>query len=169
MPSTYTPIATTTLGSGATSVTFSSISSAYTDLVLVASVRSDRSANNSFICSRLNSDNSTTHSYTTLTGDGTTPSSGRETSIVYDSLVGIAAASQASGTFSTVLYNVQNYANTTTYKTLLVRGNDAGTSVRAQVGLWRSTSAVGSIYLYDYYGNNLVAGSTFTLYGVKSA
>jgi hypothetical protein len=34
MASTYTPIATTTLGSAAASYTFSSISGTYTDLVL---------------------------------------------------------------------------------------------------------------------------------------
>ena len=35
MAATYTPIATTTLGSAQSSYTFSSISSAYTDLILI--------------------------------------------------------------------------------------------------------------------------------------
>jgi hypothetical protein len=40
---TYTPLATQTLGSAAASVTFSSISGAYTDLVLVLNIKSTSS------------------------------------------------------------------------------------------------------------------------------
>ena len=39
MAATYTPIATTTLGSAGTSVDFNSISGTYTDLVLVIQLR----------------------------------------------------------------------------------------------------------------------------------
>ena len=45
MPATYEPIATTTLGSAATNITFSSIPATYTDLRLVLVARSDRAIN----------------------------------------------------------------------------------------------------------------------------
>jgi len=35
--------------------------------------------------------------------------------------------------------------------------------------LWRSTSAMTSLQFFDYDGANFAAGSSFTLYGVKSA
>jgi hypothetical protein len=63
-----------------------------------------------------------------------------------------------------------NYANTTTYKTVLQRGNNLNGLVRADVGLWRKTpEAINSIYVYVYGGANLDAGMTLTLYGIKSA
>jgi hypothetical protein len=38
----------------------------------------------------------------------------------------------------------------------------------AEVGLWRNTSAITEIDL-KFVTGNLVAGSTFTLYGIKAA
>ena len=54
--STYTPIATQTLGSAAASVTFSSIPQGYTDLVLVDNVKSASGAGDSELDVRFNGD-----------------------------------------------------------------------------------------------------------------
>ena len=54
-----------------------------------------------------------------------------------------------------------NYSNTTTYKTLLTRANNANNGVNAEVNLWRSTAAITSISI-----NSLKAGTTFNLYGI---
>ena len=62
----------------------------------------------------------------------------------------------------------QNYSNTTTYKTVLSRGNNASNLVEAFVGLWRSTSAITAIDIKTQSGNFSI-GSTFTLYGIKAA
>ena len=71
--STYTPIATTTLGSAATSYTFTSIPSTYTDLVLVGNLSSSSNTN---ISIRIYSDSGTNYSNTYLTGvNGTGASS----------------------------------------------------------------------------------------------
>jgi hypothetical protein len=72
--------------------------------------------------------------------------------------------------YSNAIINIQNYSNTTTYKTALLRSNLAtGTypGVDAFVGLWRSTSAITSITILPA-SNNLLSGSTFTLYGIKA-
>ena len=64
-----------------------------------------------------------------------------------------------------------NYSNTTTYKTLLSRSGTLGgsyTGTTLIAGLWRSTSAITSI-LVGCTTNTFVAGSTFTLYGIKAA
>ena len=111
--STYTPIATTTLGSAATSYTFTSIPSTYTDLVLVGNLSSSSNTN---ISIRINSDSGTNYSNTYLTGvNGTGASSARGV----NSTAGAATWTGASmnSSVSTLLVNFMNYSNTTTYKT----------------------------------------------------
>jgi len=61
-----------------------------------------------------------------------------------------------------------NYANSTTNKTVLSRGNNTGNHTIAYVGLWRSTAAITSMLL-GTTGSTWMAGSTFTLYGIKAA
>jgi hypothetical protein len=69
-----------------------------------------------------------------------------------------------------IISNIQNYSNTTTYKTAINRSNAASQGVEAMVTMWRSTSAINSIVIStDNGGAILDTGSTFTLYGVKSA
>jgi hypothetical protein len=75
--STYTPIATTTLGSAASSVTFSSIAGTYTDLRIVYSTVSSADAGNYL---RFNSDSGSNYSNTTLFGNGSSAGSNRNTS-----------------------------------------------------------------------------------------
>jgi hypothetical protein len=152
--STYQAIATTTLGSAAASYTFSSIPSIYTDLILVLSVDGGgniRVGNGSV-------DSGTNYSDTSLFADGTSAGSLRRTGRDhFDDMI---------QRFSTIHF--QNYSNTTTYKTVLARQNNAGAEIDAVVGLWRSTSAINTIYIYAG-GANFAAGSTFTIYGIKAA
>ena len=74
MASTYTPIATTTLGSAVNSVTFSSIASTYTELVLVIQYQS---AANCVANITFNNDTATNYSTTYLSGNGTSAASAR--------------------------------------------------------------------------------------------
>jgi hypothetical protein len=77
--STYTPIATTTLGSSTSSYTFSSIPQTYTDLVLIVSGYGAASDGNSIVCRVGNGtvDSGTNYSTTRLSGSGSSASSGR--------------------------------------------------------------------------------------------
>jgi hypothetical protein len=160
--STYTPIATTTLGSGVSSYTFSSIPQTYTDLVLVINGTAS-----SFL-SRLmqfNSDTSpsgTNYSDTGLNGSGSSASSYRGVSAPSNGIGGVSASN------STTIVQIQNYSNTTTYKTSLWRANTSTDYVQAGVCLWRSTAAISSIVLTISSGN-FGTGSTFTLYGIAAA
>jgi hypothetical protein len=61
-----------------------------------------------------------------------------------------------------------NYANTTTYKSVLNRMDDAEYAVGANAGMWRSTAAINSIKINAGSGN-LPAGLTATLYGIAAA
>ena len=166
MAITYEPIATTTLGSSATSVTFSTISGSYTDLVLVTSAKNNTGAQYRLQLS-FNGDRGTSiYSVTKLTGNGTTATSSRATNATYGAIL---IGTIGSTNFDNAITHIMNYANTTTYKTVLSRGNETASEVNAEVGLWRSTAAITSLTL-DLEGSiNFVTGSTFTLYGIASA
>jgi hypothetical protein len=167
MTVTYEKIATTTLGSNAPSITFSSIPATYTDLVLIVSalgVGADTDRNCSI---QVNSDTGSNYSMTRIRGDGSSASSDRDTSAT-EAIAGvIQVKSTGDATRCTYVVQFQNYSNTTTYKTWLSRSNSANSAVQAMVNLWRSTSAINAIKFqittYDFY-----AGSTFTLYGIKA-
>jgi len=166
MASTYTPIATTTLGSAAASYTFSSISSIYTDLVLVANGYITTSAQGIRI--QFNGDTGTNYSNTTLSGTGSVAESARDTSGTNARLTYDASWSTTTSDYAQINVSIMNYANTTTYKTFISRANRATSGVDALVGLWRSTSAITSITVFPA-ANNFVAGTTFSLYGIKAA
>ncbi len=161
MTATYEKIATTTLGSAAASYTFSSISGAYTDLVLV--VNAGASSPSYDYAMRFNGDSGNNYSVTRLRGNGSTASSLRTTNNSF--MNSTALPSDVSANFIT---SIQNYSNTTTYKTALIRANNAAGATEAVVGLWRNTAAITSITISPEFLVNLLAGSTLTLYGIKA-
>jgi hypothetical protein len=160
MAATYDPIATQTLGSAASSVTFSSIPSTYTDLVLV--VNSARTTSNDSVSLEFNGDTGANYSRTILYGTGSSALSFRESNASLIE-IGIQDASN-----STNIFHIMNYANTTTNKTVIARANATTVRVSAGVGLWRNTAAITSIKLATG-GSTFIAGSMFTLYGIKAA
>jgi hypothetical protein len=164
MPITYEPIATTTLSSAAATVTFSSISASYTDLICVVSATWSGADNSSFGFI-FNGDSASNYSITQLYGDGSSATSGR------NSNQSKAVIGQINPTeIGTTIFQFQNYSNSTTYKTTLSRSNVAGVIVLTGVALWRSTAAINEITLgYFDVGGTFDTGSTFTLYGIKAA
>ena len=162
MASTYEKIATTTLGSAAASYTFSSISGSYTDLVLV--VNAGASSPSYDFAMRFNSDSGSNYSVTRLIGNGSTASSSRTSNNTFINTRAIPA--DITGTY---IVQIQNYSNTTTYKTALIRANNPASATEAVVGLWRNTAAITSITISPEFLVNLLAGSTLTLYGIKAA
>ena len=164
MPATYEPIATNTLGSDTASVTFSSISGFYTDLILIVRATHKTTATNMlYRVGNGSVDTGTNYSTTFMFGDGSVASSGRTTNAT--SAVSGYVEPADSSNFATIQF--MNYSNTTTNKSSLVR-TGSNIVVTTNVGLWRSTSAINIITLFPASGN-FGSGSTFTLYGVKSA
>jgi hypothetical protein len=164
---TYTQIASTTLGSNSATVTFSSISGIYTDLVLVivgANVSGGR------VRYTLNSDSGSNYSRTNLTGNGSSAASYRGSNTTFAEINVIASAQTLNAPF-TIISSFNNYSNATTNKTILNRfGTNDSTEpgVEASVNLWRNTAAITSIGISAANGN-LLAGSTFNLYGITAA
>jgi hypothetical protein len=161
--STYTPIATTTLGSATNSVSFSSIAGTYTDLVLV--IRSSLSTGGGNPRLQLNSNTGTNYSQTSLYGNGSVAGSFR---ISNSNHIYFGGGSGTANTQSTTLIHLMNYSNTTTNKTVLIRYDDVTEAAYSTVGLFRNTAAITSIQITTQAGN-YNAGSVFTLYGIASA
>jgi hypothetical protein len=162
---TYVALQTQTLSSNTAAVTFSSIPSGYTDLVIVFN-GSLSSANSPAY--RINGDTASNYSATDMTGDGSSAQSARNSSVAWGTLGGMFATVTAGNQFSMII-NVMNYANTTTYKTVMTRTSVAGQMSEASVSLWRSTAAVTSFTVQGYNnGGAYATGSTFTLYGIAA-
>jgi hypothetical protein len=161
--STYTPIYSQTLSSATATITFSNIPQTYTDLVLAVEFTTG-TISSGFI--QFNGDVSTNYSNTLLNGDGSTAGAYRATS---DTAIRYHRAMNGNTGRKSATLSIQNYSNTTTYKTLLSRFNNASDVVGATAGLWRSTSPITSIKLWNGGDYNFDSGATFTLYGIKAA
>ena len=161
--STYTPIATTTLGSATNSVSFSSIAGTYTDLVLIINSSLSTGGGNPRL--QLNSDGGSNYSQTWLSGSGSSATSGRFSNFTH---VYFGGGSGTANTQGNTIIHFQNYSNTSTYKTFLIRYNDTTEAVYENVAMYRSTSAISSIQITTQAGN-FNSGSTFTLYGIAAA
>ena len=160
MPTTYEPIATNTLSSATSSVTFSSIPGTYTDLIIVGSVKLNGSGD--YLGLQFNSDTGSNYSRTRLSGNGSAASSERESNSARINMY-----NQSSSNFFANIIHIQNYSNSTTYKTVISRNDIVDWNTNAQAGLWRNTAAITSITLIG--GGNLASGCAFTLYGIKAA
>jgi hypothetical protein len=164
--STYTPIASQTLASAASSVTFTGVPQNFTDLVVVASVGAV-SGTASYLDMQFNSDSATNYSAITIYGTGSATGSANLTARTAVPC-GITDVTNAASTYNTFLLNVENYSNTTTYKTTLCRSEQTANSlVGASVSMWRNTSAINTVTLL-FGSGSFRTGSTFNLYGIVS-
>jgi hypothetical protein len=157
---TYAPLNTTTLSTTQSAVTFSSISQAYTDLVLIVSGGITSSGD---IWLRMNGDTATTYSRTRVYGNGGVATTDRNTA---SSSILVNVGTSGAAMLTTI--NILNYTNTTTYKTAISR-YASDTYAGASAGLWRSTAAITSISLTADAADTFTSGTVFTLYGIKAA
>jgi hypothetical protein len=155
---------------GAANITFSSIPSGYTDLVIQLSTRTDRavaSADNLSV--EFNSD-TTSGNYTSrrIIGDGGSASS--ETIAKNAGLV--PATTVTASTFGSIQIYIPNYLGSTakSYSYDSVTDNN-GTTAYAVLGagLWTGTAAITNIKLFSANAANFVQYSTAYLYGVSNA
>ena len=163
---TYVALQTQTLTSATASVTFSSISQAYTDLVIVTNF--SMSANDQYAhYVQVNADTGSNYSRTILYGTGASAGSARQSnSLSFYFGTWVEDMDTTDRAVTTIFFN--NYSNTTTFKTAIGRYNVASKEVGVGVGTWRSTAAITSINLATN-STTYIAGSTFSLYGIASA
>lgn len=161
MAYTYEKISSTTLGSNASSFTFTSIPSGYTDLILdvYGTIASSEGAarvrvgNGSIDTSN---NYSRAHSY----GSGGSTSG-------YDRInnTGFGIMGRFNTTGGNGQTHFMSYSNTSMFKTWLSMGGNAAIS-QLSVNTWRSTGVINTIEIYPEGAQNWVTGTTFTLYGI---
>jgi hypothetical protein len=172
-PPSYESIATATVGASSTSatVTFSSISSAYTHLQLRVFARATASDS---MWVRFNNDSGASqYDNHRLNGNGTTV--GAAARINYSALW---VSSQGYGIPSTanigsgIVMDILDYQNTNKYKvTRTLSGQELNTSnsdIEFTSGSWKSTSAVNRIDL-TINGSTFAQYTHIALYGIKGA
>jgi hypothetical protein len=166
MPLQLYKIASNDLTATASTVTFSSIPQGYTDLKVVISARTDRSAAGSD-WTKISFNGVTTNlSMRALYGGGSTAGSYTDT-LIYSSTN---SNSQTATTFGSTEFYIPNYTGSTN-KSVSADGvseTNATTNndMTLVAGLWSNSAAITSITLAPYTGPNFLANSTFTLYGI---
>lgn len=157
MANALTLISETVLSSPASSVSFTSIPGTYKDLVLEFVGSLSSGPYDSYMV--LNSDTGSNYGRTWLGGDGTSASSGRNTN--FTSI----PAFYMSTSLSSGQAHVMSYANTSIYKSVLIRNSSSNITSGAVVGCWRSTAAITSLSIGQ--AQNFTSGSIFRLWGVS--
>jgi len=170
MSTNMTLIETKTVGSGGSaSISFTSIPATYTDLKLVASIRTTQANIWSTTLVSFNGSSSNL-SWRRLIGDGSAPDSGSGSTGLLDISNG---ASSTSNTFSNFEMYIPNYTSTSNAKSYSVdsvnenNGTTAYSSLLA--GLWNpgTQAAITSIGLTPGSGS-FVEFTSFSLYGISS-
>lgn len=164
----YTALATITLGSNTSSVTFSSIPNTFKDLVLVARMNA---TTNTLQGMRFNSDSGNNYNNnvmvaSTVVGGG----AGFNVNAAY-----LMQNTTPNGGSIQSHVTIFDYAQTDKHKHTLIRyfQTNVDNSGVNYVGLtthrWASTNALTTITIIDpfYAGNVLAAGSTYSLYGIS--
>jgi len=160
--SAYTALANVTLGSSASSVTFSSISQAYRDLVLVSSVTTSA---NTYTFLRVNGDSgSTNYQGVTAGGNGSSPYSPLTSTNA--ALINVNFPTNDTAITSATI-NLLDYSVTDKQKPFLIRVSRASGGTEMSAFRWVNTSAITEI-VFGLLTGTYSAGSTFALYGIQS-
>lgn len=167
MPVTYDKLASTTLTSNQSSVTFSSIDQTYTDLVV--QFRGNVLNSNQQMWMRLNGDSSGNYTYIGIYS--VSSSAGNAASVSATACVigglgdGFTSNSQSIGS---VTANINNYSATNIYKTVIARDVNRWTNTGLTCSSWFSTAAVTSITLLGSSAG-FETGTSIAIYGIKRA
>jgi hypothetical protein len=169
------PIATTLLGTTATTVTFSNIPQGYKNLQVRIMARSNRAT---FPVDdpvmQLNGDTGNNYTNHALYGDGATVTAFASAPRSNIRAIGSLASSAGSG-WSAGIVDILDYANTNKYKTVRwLQGYDTNGTVSGYGGFvvltsgaWMNTAAVTSISFEVEGARSYTQHSRFSLYGIK--
>jgi hypothetical protein len=162
---TYTPLATVTLASATSTVTFSNIPATYRDLILITNEVHASSSTQGSTYLTFNSDNGSNYSMVYMAGNtsggGQSGTSGTTEKIFtsrFNNVVG-----------NSGIAHIMDYSATDKHKTVISRGNAAqqiGLPAIAFANRWASTAAITTIACTPEISGNYGVGSTFSLYGI---
>jgi hypothetical protein len=171
MANTYTLISSNTLSSSAASVTFSSIPSTYTDLVLRGSIRDTTAGTVRDLFIRANNDSSTLYSFRDIEASGSAVASSANTLRSYfQSVNGSNGSGSTSNTFTSFELYIPSYTASQNKPASLIsamENNATAAYITVSAQLYRSTTAISRL---DILGDSTIAsGSSFYLYGIKNS
>jgi hypothetical protein len=169
---TYQLIQAQTLGSAASSVTFSNISQTYTDLKLLTSVRSN--ANDTSFWITFNGTSTgyykkDIYTYVAAPTAGTLGSSS-QSNAAYTDIDALVVSVYTGNTFNNGEIIIPNYtsSNYKAFSSSMVAENNAAQNPLWMVaGMWANTAPITSIG-FTTNSNSFVTNSTFYLYGIRN-
>lgn len=162
----YESIQTVTLGSNASTISFTSIPSTYTHLQIRAIARWS-TGTEAGVKMRLNSDTGSNYAYHELYGTGS--GAGASAGTTQTSISDVMYIRSGTSIFGAAVIDILDYSNTNKYKTIRsLNGCDANGAgyMNLVSGLWQNTAAVTNIELF-VATNAMTQYSSFALYGIK--
>ena len=172
MANTYTLISSNVLTGSAASVTFSSIPSTYTDLVLKCSIRGTQASDWLSLRLKINNDASAFYSDTTIEGAGSGGASSFRNSGSTTTFLGqVNGSTTTSNTFSNNEIYIPSYTASQSKPLSSITASETNATVaiiHANANLYRSNTAISQLYL-SLSSGNFDTGSSFYLYGIKNS
>lgn len=171
----FEAIASTTLGSTTTTVTFSSIPATYEHLQLRLYARAGYTGGpTATLRMRLNSDTGTNYTNHWIYGNGSGANVAGNISETAYRFLWVPAGTALSNTFGVSIIDILDYASTNKYKTVRsIEGHNTNNNTNGYVflhsSLWLNTAAVSTLTFTSDETDGFVAGSVFALYGLRSS
>jgi hypothetical protein len=162
----YESIQTVTLGSSASTISFTSIPGTYKHLQIRAFARYTTGTETG-VKMRINSDTGSNYAYHELYGTGT--GAGAANGINQTAISDVIYINSTASVYGAAVVDILDYADTNKFKTIRsLNGADVngGGYITFMSGLWRSTSAITNIEMY-VAANAMAQYSSFALYGIK--
>ena len=171
---TYELIETTILSSAASSVTFSSLAtyaSTYKHLQIRAVARMSASSIGATGSFRLNGDTGANyaHHYLQGTGSAVQSAAGPTSDSEMENIYAMNAANDVSNGFTAAVIDILDAYSTTKNKTVRALSGNVGNESRIRLGsgVRLSTESLTSATMFSTNGVNFIAGSRFSLYGLR--
>jgi hypothetical protein len=170
-PYSYESIATVTLSSGQSSITFTSIPQTYKHLQIRCFSRDSRSAtalNNWHL--GLNGDTANNYSVQTLSTDSSTVSAASDPNLGKTDYFIQPSVNTTSTVFQASVWDIIDYSNTNKYKTIRAFGgydNNGSGRINFSGAGWRSLDGVTSLTFTNSSNANFNGYSSYALYGIK--
>jgi hypothetical protein len=171
-------LATISLTSAQSSVTFSGIPTNYTHLQVRMLAQTNRgTVGRDAVGLQFNGDTASNYNSHGFYGDGSAIGVEANGTDVEITLRNVGTTTTGSAYFGFIIFDVLDYSSTTKYKTVRFTGGvdvngtvgGAGGTATFGSGLYMSTSAVNSINLMPGSGTTFSANSHFALYGIKGS
>jgi hypothetical protein len=165
MPQTYEAIATTTLSSNQSTITFASIPQTYTDLV-VSCVGYGAGGGGSIVV-KINSNSGSIYNTSYVYTDGSTVTSGKTGDLTTGCFMGriMTSTTDMGGGY----FHIMNYSSSSTHKIMIGQNVAAAPITWYAIGSARSNTAVTRLDLTVESSVPFASGFQATIYGIKSA